>query len=280
MISADHIKKIYSDREVLCDISFQIPEGEIFGLLGPSGAGKTTLIKILTGQIHPSGGRAFMLGTAAEKLTAAQRRSIGIMMDEFGVYERLSCYDNLKVFADLYGVGRKEILDTLSAVRLDGCERRPAEKLSKGMKSRLRLARAFLTNPRIMFLDEPTSGLDPATTEDIHSMILERLKLGATVFLTTHNMAEAEKLCDRIALLDKGRIIESGAPTEVCRRHNHLKQIALHLSDGRDVSLPAVPSSAQIISEYISEGVVETIHSSEPDLESVFMELTGHKLDV
>ena len=153
------------------------------------------------------------------------------------------------------------------------------EKLSKGMKNRLRLARAFLTNPRILFLDEPTAGLDPATAEEIHALLLERKRLGATVFLTTHNMTEAEKLCDRIALLDKGHILESGSPQEVCRRYNRLKQILVHLSDERDISFPAVPASAPEISALLAEGTVETIHSSEPNLESVFMELTGSKLN-
>lgn len=280
MIYAEHIKKDFLDHKVLCDVSFHIPQGEIFGLLGPSGAGKTTLIKILTGQLTPTGGQATILGTPSEKLTMSQRRSIGIMMDEFGVYERLSCFENLKVFAKLHGVSRSEILKTLEAVGLANCEKIPAQKLSKGMKSRLRLARTFLTNPDIMFLDEPTSGLDPATAEDIHTMILERRKLGVTIFLTTHNMTEAATLCDRISLLNKGSIIESGSPSEVCRRYNRLKQISVHCTDGRDVSFPAVPASAPAISGLIADEIVETIHSSEPDLESVFMELTGNKLNV
>jgi len=280
MISAEHIKKAFDDREVLCDISFHIPPGEIFGLLGPSGSGKTTLIKILTGQLPPSDGKSAILSTPSESLTMLQRRSIGIMMDEFGVYERLSCLDNLKVFSKLYGLNRGEILKTLEAVGLPDCARVPAKKLSKGMKSRLRLARTFLTSPKVMFLDEPTSGLDPATMEDIHAMILERKKLGVTIFLTTHNMTEAETLCDRVALLNQGRIIESGTPPEVCRRYNRLKQISIHLTDGRDVSFPALPASALAISDLIAAGIVETIHSSEPNLESVFIELTGNKLNV
>ena len=280
MISANHIKKAFNKHEVLCDISFHIPQGEIFGLLGPSGAGKTTLIKILSGQLAPTSGSAAILASPAEKLTMSQRRSIGIMMDEFGVYKRLSCYDNLKVFAKLHNIRREEIVKALSDVGLSGCEKTSAQNLSKGMKSRLRLARAFLTNPKVMFIDEPTSGLDPATTEEIHAMILARKKLGCTIFLTTHNMAEAETLCDRIALMNKGHIIESGSPAEVCRRYNRLKRIDMRLLDGRELSFPAVPASTPAISELLNAGLVETIHSSEPNLESVFMELTGHKLNV
>ena len=280
MIVASHIKKTFSNLEVLSDINFHIKQGEIFGLLGPSGAGKTTLIKILTGQLKANSGLASILDTNAENLTRNQRRHIGIMMDEFGVYERLTCYENLKVFAKLYGIKSAGIFKTLKDVGLESASKTPAHKLSKGMKSRLRLARTFLTNPKVMFLDEPTSGLDPATMEEIHAMILERKKLGCTIFLTTHNMTEAQTLCDKIALLNKGNIIETGSPMEVCRRYNRLKQISSHLTNGSDISLPASPESAAEIANLIAQGLVETVHSSEPNLETVFMELTGEKLNI
>ena len=280
MIVSNHIKKTFLGNEVLSDITFHINEGEIFGLLGPSGSGKTTLIKILTGQLKPSSGQAMVLGDFPENLMWHKRREIGIMMDEFGLYERLSCYENLNVFAKLYNISRHEIIHTLELVGLAPFKKQSAYKLSKGMKSRLRLARTFLTNPKVMFLDEPTSGLDPATMEEIHAMILERKKLGSTIFLTTHNMSEAQNLCDNIALLNKGHIIETGVPREVCRKYNRLKQISIHLTDGRDIVLPSTPESATEIYEFISQGLLETIHSSEPNLETVFLELTGEKLNV
>ena len=279
IISAKNISKSFDKLNVLRDVSFEINQGEIFGLLGPSGAGKTTLIKILTGQLAATSGEAFLLDKKSEHITMSDRKNIGIMMDEFGLYERLSCYDNLKIFADLHDIKRDAIQNTLKEVGLAGFEKTAAEKMSKGMKSRLRLARAFLINPSILFLDEPTSGLDPATMEAIHAMILDRKKQGCTIFLTTHNMTEAEILCDRIALLNNGCIIESGSPEEVCRRYDHLKQINMHLSNGNDISLPSAPESAQKIFEAITDGSLLTIHSSEPSLEDVFMELTGNKLD-
>ena len=279
IISAKNINKTFDEHTVLCDVSFEVHSGEIFGLLGPSGAGKTTLIKILSGQLAATSGQAVLLGKKSEQITMSDRKSIGIMMDEFGLYERLSCYDNLKIFADLHDIKRDAIQNTLKEVGLAGFEKTAAGKMSKGMKSRLRLARAFLINPTVLFLDEPTSGLDPATMEAIHAMILDRKKQGGTIFLTTHNMTEAEILCDRIALLNNGCIIELGSPAEMCRRYDHLKQINMHLSNGNDISLPSAPESAQKIFEAITDGSLLTIHSSEPSLEDVFMELTGNKLD-
>ena len=146
------------------------------------------------------------------------------------------------------------------------------------MRSRLRLSRVFMINPSILFLDEPTSGLDPATAEDIQQMILNEKAKGKTVFLTTHNMTEAEKLCDNIALLSDGKIVEYGAPEDICRRYNHQKKIRLHLTDGTDKEISHNSSSAEIISELLKNGSVETIHTTEPDLETVFMELTGKEL--
>ena len=153
-----------------------------------------------------------------------------------------------------------------------------AEKLSKGMRGRLMLARAVLHQPKILFLDEPTSGLDPATTRRIHDLIRQMQQDGTTVFLTTHNMTEAEKLCKHIALLHEGSIVEYGEPKEICRRYNHQNKLRLLLSDGTDVRLPNAREAAEQIKEYLLSGRIETIHSTEPDLESVFMELTGRSL--
>ena len=130
-----------------------------------------------------------------------------------------------------------------------------------------------------MFLDEPTSGLDPTTTESIHELILQEKKKGTTIFLTTHNMHEAEKLCDHIALLNEGKIVEYGAPEEICRRYNHQKKLLLHLKDGSDMELPADEQAGKKLAALFEAEQVETIHSTEPNLETVFMELTGKGLD-
>ncbi len=279
MIQCLNVYKSFSGKEVLTGVNIDIPDGRIFGLLGPSGAGKTTLIKILTGQLGFDRGSVTVLDKDVKALNGDDKKKIGIMMDQFGVYERFSCADNLKVFAGIYGVPGNRIKETLEQVGLAEALRTPAANLSKGMRARLCLARVFMHSPKILFLDEPTSGLDPQTMRQIHRIILEKKKEGCTIFLTTHNMEEAASLCDRVALLNEGKIVESGAPEEICRKYNHQKKIMLHLSSGKDEELKHGGDSADEICRLMKEGKIETIHSSEPDLETVFLELTGRKLE-
>ncbi|MCI6714046.1 MAG: ABC transporter ATP-binding protein [Lachnospiraceae bacterium] len=277
-IKINNISKSFGSKTVLDDINLDVEEGEIFGLLGPSGAGKTTLIKILTGQLKGEHGTTAINGINSQQLKSTDYSSFGIMMDNFGVYERLSCFDNLKVFARIYRLDEEDIRAALSDVGLGSAGKTAAGNLSKGMKNRLRLARVFMINPSVLFLDEPTSGLDPATSEDIQQLILAEKKKGKTIFLTTHNMAEAEKLCDHVALLHKGKIVEYGSPQEVCRRYNHQKKLLIHLTDGTDKEIPTDTHSDETVYELMKNNLVETIHSSEPNLETVFLELTGEEL--
>lgn len=277
-VSINGITKVFNDKKVLDNISLQINKGEIFGLLGPSGAGKTTLIKILTGQLKAENGNSIINGVDSQKLTGKDYSGFGIMMDNFGVYERLSCFDNLKIFARIYNIGNDKINEALDSVGLANAKKTPASSLSKGMKSRLRLARVFMINPQILFLDEPTSGLDPVTADEIQKMILAEKEKGKTIFLTTHTMTEAEKLCDNIALLNEGNIVEYGNPEEICRRYNHQKKIIIHLADGSDMEILQDEKAADIISELLKNKKAETIHTTEPNLETVFMELTGKEL--
>lgn len=284
MISVTGIRKSFGNKKVLDEVSFSVNDGEIFGLLGPSGAGKTTLIRVLTGQLLFEEGAAMINGKDVRKLTGADKKTFGIMMDDFGLYERLTCYQNLKVFADIYGVGDPEIRTVLNEVELADAEKKEVKKLSKGMKERLRLARALLAHPKVLFLDEPTSGLDPQTSSEIHEIIRKRKDAGTIIFLTTHNMTEAEKLCDHLVLLNEGKIVESGEPKELCLRYDHQKRIELVTKDGEKILLEmnrerAAETSRQI-AEFLKEGTLSTIHSKEPNLETVFMELTGRKLEV
>ncbi|MBR5419695.1 MAG: ABC transporter ATP-binding protein [Lachnospiraceae bacterium] len=279
MIRCNGLKKRYGTHEVLKGISFDIPAGHIFGLLGPSGAGKTTLIRILTGQLSYEEGEVSVMGKRPERLSGKEKKGFGIMMDSFGLYERFSCEENLAVFADLYDVPRKRTGEILKEVGLEEAAKRKASDLSKGMRSRLQLARAFMHTPEIIFLDEPTSGLDPQTMKAIHRIILKKKEEGCTIFLTTHNMEEAAKLCDEIALLNEGTFVEEGKPEEICRRYDHHRRIKMHLSDGSDSEFDRDADSAEQIYELLMSGKVVTIHSTEPTLETVFLELTGRELE-
>ena len=279
MINAKGISKSFADKKVLSGIDLDIKPGTIFGLLGPSGAGKTTLIKIITGQMGFDSGEVSVFGKSVTELNGEEKKQIGIMMDDHGVYDRLTVADNLKIFCDIYGVPYSAIGSALKEVGLSDSAKKPAMKLSKGMLARLKLARVFMVSPKILFLDEPTSGLDPMTMKYIHKLILERRNAGCTVFLTTHNMEEATVLCDEVALLNEGKIVDRGAPSDICRRYNHQKTINIHLKTGEDISFAHDAESAEKISSLIEQGKVETIHSSEPTLETVFIELTGRTIE-
>ena len=232
MIKMNHIVKRFGGQTVLSDVTFAVKDKEIFGLLGPSGAGKTTIINILTNQLDADGGSHH---------TGAAMLDTGLMLDADGLYVRLNCLENLNIFADIYGIPRKKSFEALKKVGLEDAAKKAVNVLSKGMRQRLALARAILHEPKVLFLDEPTSGLDPATARGIHNLIQGLCDNGATVFLTTHNMEEAIKLCNYVALLHKGKIIEQGIPAEICERHNAVKTV--------------------------------------PDLEAVFIKLTGVELE-
>lgn len=279
VIQINKIKQQFGQKTVLENINMEIEKGEIIGLLGPSGAGKTTLIKILTGQLKPTSGTASIFGKASDSLKGKDYCRIGMMMDNFGLYDRLSCYDNLLFFTKIYGIPKRKITEALERVGLLEAKKTVVSNLSKGMRSRLLLARVLMGEPDILFLDEPTSGLDPATTKEIHEVILQEQKKGVTIFLTTHNMAEAEKLCNHITLLNDGRIVEYGEPKEICRRYNHQKRIMVHLYNGMDLELSHDKSSIETLNQYWEQEAIETIHSTEPNLETVFMELTGRSFE-
>jgi ABC-2 type transport system ATP-binding protein len=278
VIEAIGVKKNFGDKEALKGVDCAVAEREIFGLLGPSGAGKTTLIKIFTGQITASDGEAHVFGVSSDKITDEIYSKIGMVLDNSGLYTRLTCYDNLALFADIYGINKRVIPEIIEKVKLAEAAKRAVSKLSKGMTQRLVLARAIIHNPQLLFLDEPTNGLDPATALEIHTLIFELRDRGATVFLTTHNMEEAHKLCDNVALLNEGVIVEYGPPDAVCRKYDSQRSVTIVTRGGHEATLPNNPSSAQSIAKFFEDDRVESIHSSEPNLETVFIALTGRKL--
>jgi ABC-2 type transport system ATP-binding protein len=206
--------------EAVRGVSFEIAEGELFGLLGPNGAGKTTTIKMLITLLIPTSGSARVLGLDVVKDSREVRKRIGYVFGgERGLYERLSAFDNLRYFAELYAVPAREQkrrIDTLlDLVGLKGREKERVEGYSRGMRQRLHIARGLLHDPPVLFLDEPTIGVDPVGARDLRATIAALTQSGKTVLLTTHYMFEADSLCDRIAVINRGEIVAEGTPRDL-----------------------------------------------------------------
>jgi ABC-2 type transport system ATP-binding protein len=216
------IRRKKLEVEAVRGISFSVGRGELFGLLGPNGAGKTTTIKMLITLLLPTSGSGHVLDLDVVKNAKEVRKRIGYVFGgDRGLYERLSARDNLRYFAELYGVSgkaqRMRIDEVLELVGLKGREQERVEGYSRGMRQRLHIARGILHDPEVVFLDEPTIGVDPVGARELRQTIADLIAAGKTVLLTTHYMFEADALCDRIAVIAKGRIVGEGTPTELKR---------------------------------------------------------------
>ena len=238
-VEVHKLRRDYNGLRALDEISFSVQRGELFGFLGPNGAGKTTTIKILTGQLRPTSGHARVMDCDVVEERQGLKPQIGVVFEYQNLYEQLSARDNLNFCARLYGVRKARVEAILDQVGLTDRADDKLKKYSNGMKQRLLIARALLHQPKVLFLDEPTRGLDPNAAREIRAFIARLAEGGVTVFLTTHYMEEADQLCDRVAILDHGRIVGLDAPL-------------------------------RLKSEF---GVVE-----KTTLEDVFVELTGHGL--
>ncbi len=214
-IEVVNLRRTYGRLHALDGISFSVEPGEVFGFLGPNGAGKTTTIKILTGQLRPTSGQAWVMGCDVVTQRQALKPQIGVVFEYQNLYQRLSARDNLNFTAQLYGMPKTRVDELLNQVGLQGRAGESLKKYSNGMKQRLLIARALLPHPKVLFLDEPTRGLDPNIARSIRSMIAELAKSGMTIFLTTHYMEEADQLCDRVAILDEGKIVALDTPQQL-----------------------------------------------------------------
>jgi ABC-2 type transport system ATP-binding protein len=203
-VEVSRLTKVFGGRAAVSDVSFSVAGGEVFGFLGPNGAGKTTTVRILATLISPTAGSATVAGIPVGPEGAAEiRQRIAVMPESPGLYQRLTVTENLDYFARLYGLPRRQqrIAEALAAVGLADRAHDLAGSLSKGLRQRAALARTLLNQPAVMFLDEPTSGLDPVATHEVHGLIAGLRDRGVTVFLTTHRLEEAERLCDRVAIM-------------------------------------------------------------------------------
>jgi ABC-2 type transport system ATP-binding protein len=222
IIEVSKVTKVLGGHAVLSDINFQVPKGSIYGILGPNGSGKTTLLRILLGLIVPDAGEVTVLGQNPLSMTREAKNGIGFVLEDHGLNERLTAYQNIDFFAQVYGLAkekrRAQILDLLDKVDLSLYIKKPVGTFSKGMKQRLSLARALIHELKILFLDEPTSNLDPEGTVYIRNLILRLSKdEGITIYINSHDLDEVERICARIAIIKHGNIMLQGAIADLLR---------------------------------------------------------------
>jgi ABC-2 type transport system ATP-binding protein len=281
-IVAEELTYLYGELTAVDQISFNVAEGEILGFLGPNGAGKTTTVKMLTGQLKPRGGKAVLLGMDVAMNVEKVQGDIGVCFETTNLYEQMSAIENLQLFARLFNVHPFDGYALLERVGLSGREKDRVENYSKGMKQRLMVARSIVNRPKVLFLDEPTAGLDPTSAEGIRNIILEERERGATVFLTTHDMMEADKLSDRVAFMNQGKIVALDTPLNLKQQYGKraLKAIVATESGGledREIILDTPETSSAIQQLFTREKVV-TVHSEEATLEDIFISITGRGL--
>lgn len=276
VLSMEGVSLSFGDKRVLDGLTFSVARGECFGFLGPSGAGKTTTIKLLTRQLKKDAGRIVLFGRPIENSSDADYERIGILSDTSALYERMSIEDNLRLYAKIRGRGEGDIGRLLERMNLFDDRKTLVKNCSKGMRQRAALLAALIHSPELLFLDEPTSGLDPAARAEVHRMLAELRSAGTTVFLTTHDMAEADAVCDRIAILNEGSIVAEGEPQSLKLRYARNRVVVVTRTRGV-VETAKDASAADGLRDLFAAGEVLSIHSDEPNLEEVFLELTGRE---
>ncbi len=281
-IHAEDLTYNYGELMAVDHIDFGVAEGEILGFLGPNGAGKTTTVKMLTGQFRPKGGRAEVLGMDVTKQAVNVQGQIGVCFEVTNLYEQMTAAENLRLFARLFGMRRFDPEALLARVDLGGRGNDRVEKYSKGMKQRLMVARAIVNSPRVLFLDEPTAGLDPTSAEAIRNIILEERGRGATVFLTTHDMAEADKLSDRVAFMNQGQIVALDTPLNLKQQYGQRALRAVVANEAGELADKEIPLDApdtpEMVRELLKQEKLVTMHSEEATLEDIFIKITGRGL--
>jgi ABC-2 type transport system ATP-binding protein len=239
-ITINNLTKKYEDKLAVDHLNLEVAKGELFGLLGPNGAGKTTAISILCGLIKPTSGSAQICGLDILRDTQKVKELIGVCIQETAIYPYLSGKENLELFGNLYGLDKKTIHQRtkllLAKVGLENEAKRVTGKYSGGMKRRLSLALALIHDPQIAFLDEPTVAMDPQSRHAVWDFIKEQKAQGKTIILTTHYMEEAEELCDRVGVIDHGKLIALGAPKELVAKNGvkNLEELFIQLT-GRNM---------------------------------------------
>jgi ABC-2 type transport system ATP-binding protein len=301
VISVQKLQKRYADMEAVKGIDFEVQAGEVFGLLGPNGAGKTSTVEILEGLRPRSGGEVRVLGFDPERQKQQLKDRIGVCLQATNLPAKIRVQEALDLFASFYtrSLSSEKLLH-----RLQLWEKRGAayDTLSGGQKQRLALALALVNDPQVLFFDEPTTGLDPQIRLEIHSLIEEMRAENRTVVLTTHYIEEAERLCDRVAIIDEGKIVAMGTPRELQQKSRTQSHIQITCSEPVNQPLPPWPNAVDValdesrrqLTAYSSRPAqtlfeimrwmdqhnmqLEDVHLKKPTLEDVFVELTGKRL--
>ncbi len=307
MIVVERLRKNFGALLAVDDVSFEVRQGEIFGLLGPNGAGKTTTINMICGVLKPDGGRVLIGGRDIWLESKAVKRNLGVVPQEIAVYEDLSARDNLNFWASLYGLSAGEARSRVDeSLTLVGLADRAGDKVkgfSGGMKRRLNLCMGLLHRPGVLLLDEPTVGIDPQARLNILDVVRRVAAAGTTVLYTTHYMDEAQELCDRIAIIDHGKVLTEGTLDELTRmagegevlrltgtfddpsvreRLAGLDGVRVLKADGRLAVLSVSadgPGLLQVLPKILAADLgVEDVSIQQPNLQSVFITLTGKEL--
>lgn len=280
MIKVNNLTFSYTKKSFIRDMSFSVFEGEIFGFLGPSGAGKSTLQKILLGMLPGYQGSAIVNGTECREHKSDFYESIGVDFEFSTMYDKLSAKENLLFFSSLYGRKSRSVEELLRMVGLENDTDKRVSDYSKGMKSRLNFIKALVHDPKLLFLDEPTSGLDPTNSRLMKDIILEEKKQGKTILLTTHNMQDAAELCDRVAFIVGGQIFALDSPHNLIMSKGAAKVSYTWNDNGEQTASCPLDrlSEDKLLNKLIAENRLLSIHSSEPTLNDIFIEITGRTL--
>ena len=284
MINVNNLTYAYpsSSHPAVRTLSFHVAPGEIFGFLGPSGAGKSTTQRILTGLLPEYSGQVTVFGRSLQAWGNDYYERIGVSFELPNHFLKLTAQENLRYFARLYQDVPRSPQDLLAQVGLAEDGDMPVGQFSKGMKNRLTVARALIHNPELLFLDEPTAGLDPVNARRIRALMREQQLAGKTIFLTTHDMAVADALCDRVAFIVAGEIQAIGAPEQLKLAHGRATVQVRYRQNGqgsasREFPLAGLGENGRFL-ELLRRHPVETIHTQEATLEEVFVRVTGREL--
>jgi ABC-2 type transport system ATP-binding protein len=285
-LQIENVVKTFASRRALDGASLELRPSEVLGLLGPNGAGKSTLVRTIMGRVQPDSGSVTIFGNAAPAGDTNARAEVGVVPQEIALYPNLSSHENLTVFGRYLGLSG-EALDDAIARALDWAalsdrKTEPVKSFSGGMKRRLNMAVGVLHRPRVLLLDEPTVGVDPQSRERIYQMIESLRADGVSLIYTTHYMEEAERLCDRIAVIDSGRVIATGTKDELVRDTIGTKrEVVVEFADGSRVThlIDDAAEMLRVMREAETQGsAVRDLTMKSPSLEKVFLSLTGKGL--